>query len=577
MCQINLTSIQGQSTNGINATTVIITGTADVVCRSVKLEVTACGLTHNATEPVTNGNWQHTFQGDCICGGDVKFSAVCCDVNGNPIPGCNVISFQQVINCPPVDCCPTVQIIPTIEDCNADNERKVSFVVNINVAPNQSSCLPYVVQLNFGDGNSWPAWAITAVGNHSFPATHNYNANVAGSYHPFLFYALPGNLNTACPLASVKLDLDSCAANCCPQITSASVNVGNECNDNCERLVELTVAFAPPAGVCQSAALEWVIAGQNNFSTNGVAFSTSAASPQTQSFWLSHANSPYIATLHVVAPDGCATVTREIIVGECQTPAACPEITNFGYSIGKCVAVGDDCCKEVSFTFDINVHLGCGGGPKPRVRIIYGDGDADEVQFSAGGPHGVTFTHRYCQAGDYLVRLETLYPPGCPDQMLVASVPKCDPAECKTTDGNGGKFCPCCIGLLILVTSFYWLWTMGYYQGNLVIFSINLGPKGGFASAILFFLVSLLITFCYKLVKSCKKCWLCRFYKCLFWALIVSIVMIIVMAIIAYIYGYSLPGWFFALLNAIMALWAVYLLMQTEPCKTFYSTGKCKE
>ncbi len=72
---------------------------------------------------------------------------------------------------------------------------------------------------------------------------------------------------------------------------------------------------------------------------------------------------------------------------------------------------------------------------------------------------------------------------------------------------------------------------------------------------------------------------MCRFYRCMFWALIISIIMIIVMTVIAYYYGNmaAVPGWLPALINAIVALWAVYQMMQTEPCKTFYATGKCKQ
>lgn len=215
--------------------------------------------------------------------------------------------------------------------------------------------------------------------------------------------------------------------------------------------------------------------------------------------------------------------------------------------------------------------------PLPYVlQLNFGDGDVEEVSFGTAGPHGVTFTHRYCDEGDYLVTLETLYPTGCPDKILIANVPKCDPKECDPPPPPP-KFCPCCIGLLILVTSYFFLWTEGYYQGDLVILSVNLGSIGGYASFFLLLLVTLLINFCYKKLKACKKCWQCRFYRCLFYALIISIIMIIVMVIIAYYYGNmaAVPGWLPALVNAIIAALGVYLLMQTEPCKTFYATGKC--
>ena len=58
MCQVTLTSIQGQSSNGINATSILLTGTAASGCQKVKLVLTGCNYNeHVAFVPVTAGNW----------------------------------------------------------------------------------------------------------------------------------------------------------------------------------------------------------------------------------------------------------------------------------------------------------------------------------------------------------------------------------------------------------------------------------------------------------------------------------------------------------------------------------------
>jgi hypothetical protein len=66
MCQITLTSVQGQSANGVNVSTIILSGTAAAQCQTVKLEISGCGLnSHIALVPVTNGNWQYSLTADC--------------------------------------------------------------------------------------------------------------------------------------------------------------------------------------------------------------------------------------------------------------------------------------------------------------------------------------------------------------------------------------------------------------------------------------------------------------------------------------------------------------------------------
>lgn len=575
MCQITLNTIQGQSINGVNATSFTLSGTAASACQKVRLELSGCNYnSHIAVVPVTNGTWQYQLSGECLCDHNIKVEATCCDAAGNPVPGCAPVSFDKPIVCSPPNCCLNVQITPTVGDCNANNQRLVTFNVTVTAAPNQSACqFPYVVELKFGDGSSSGAQVIASVGSHSFSATHYYNANA--SYVAQLHYVLPGGL--ACPVAQVALNIESCSPNCCPRIIDVDVNIG-DCNASCERLVTLTTSFAPPVGSCPPAYLEWQITDKNNHSTSGNGFPTDDPSPHTEQFWLTSANSPYTARLLVHYPHGCDEIVRTISVPECQSGVPCPEINNFSHSVGGCVPEGERCCREVSFSFDAFALLGCGGGPKPKVRLNFGDGTYNDLEFGTSGPQRATFTNRYCEEGDYVVTLETLYPAGCPDRTLVVQVPKCEPSECETVEPPSSKFCPCCIGLLILVTSYFFLWTQGYYQGDLVIYTVALGSKFGYASFLFTLLLWLLITFCYKKVKACKECWLCRFYKCMFYALLVSIVMIIVMVVIAYYYGNmaAVPEWLPAILSAIVSAIGFYSLMKTEPCKTFYATGKCK-
>jgi hypothetical protein len=96
MCQVNLTSIQGQSTNGVNATTIVLSGTAASGCKTVRLEMTGCNLnSHIVVVPVTSGNWQYQLAGECLCNEIIKVDVLCCDAAGNPIPGCNPKTFNS--------------------------------------------------------------------------------------------------------------------------------------------------------------------------------------------------------------------------------------------------------------------------------------------------------------------------------------------------------------------------------------------------------------------------------------------------------------------------------------------------
>jgi hypothetical protein len=250
-------------------------------------------------------------------------------------------------------------------------------------------------------------------------------------------------------------------------------------------------------------------------------------------------------------PHGCgeAVPPLEIVVPECESEPPCPKVNNFTFLMGPCViGAGGACCRLITFTYDINIKMGCGSALKPKIKINFGDGSFDEHEFSTGGQFQESFTHIYCGGGTYTVTLETLYPAACFDQTLSVSVPDCAPADCGLTDDGGddnGRPCPCCILVLIVVLAYYLLWALGFYQGDLVVFSVILGSVFGFGASIFSFLILMLMIFCYKRVASCKKCWWCRFYKCMFLALIAAIIAITVIALIMLFAG-NMPGFWIA-------------------------------
>ena len=558
-CTITIDSAVG-TVIGATLGQIVLTGTASN-CSQVRV-IYYCddaASSEAANVPVLNGSWTATFTSTfvvstCQCSGTITVIASCSDGNETCIT-----SKTLQIECLPQDCCDLI-VWATVSTICQKGQHEVTLNALNNCPTNIGA------QWDFGDGQTGTPFSISP-GPPPRSEPHLYGQ---GTYTATLH--IPG-----CPDKTYTFVVPACA-DCCPKIDDVKVDFG-ECNDKCERFVKLITSFSPPAAGCSDAVLEWHITGQNNFSDNGSAFTTGASSPHTSVFWLNPDNSPYEATLVIISPSNCPEiVNKAFTVPPCKSEPDCPKISNFKYELGDCVKVGDECCKMVEFSYDANVNVGCGNTQKPIIRIYFGDGDFADTTFNNSGTYSETRTHNFCKPGTYNAELEIIYPQGCSKTPLQVNVPACDPKECEEIPPP--DLCPCCILLGIIVILYYLLWALGTYAGDLQILGVNLGPPLGWASLLFGLLIYLLIRFCYKRVTSCKKCWECRLFRCMFYTLIAAIILILILFVISLFTGVQIvmyPYWVQAVLAAAGAALIFWGLMQSDKCQVFYNTGKCKE
>lgn len=426
MCKASINSVIGIPSGP--TTTIVVNGTS-TGCKHIVLTLQCNGV--NLTSPVialSNPNWSFQFANtDCQCGEDILIEVCCTDEKGENIPGCECDAFRGDLPCEgQSECCLEFQENIQIDECDPQGKRLVTFNISFNIT--NANCLPYVLYLDFGDGNVSPPQVFNAVGSHVFTVSHLYDASVAAVYNAILNYSL----NTDCSSLTIPVNIDACPPNedCCPVVRN-QINVG-ECDVDCARLVTVTTSFTPPPAGCPAAFLQWeyYTGGGITPFVVGPGFQTLGTSPHVETHLFQAAQSPVTAILKTIYPTGCPDVVETIIIPECDSPPQCPVINNFSFDIKDCRTVGDSCCRKVEFTVDGFFDLGCGTQQTPQIEITFGDGSLPEVRnIIYGGNQQFIFDHEYCTPGNYTVTLNVLYPGGCPSQTLQLNLPPCDLGE----------------------------------------------------------------------------------------------------------------------------------------------------
>ena len=470
---------------------------------------------------------------------------------------CESSHIQETFTIPAceLNCCPSLALsLVGVKDCEA------TFNLDIQIPSNCSP--PVTFEVDFGDGNTFQGTATTS-GIQIIQ--HTYNNASSQNFTVSVSLIWPQD----CESSHIQetFTIPACELNCCPDV-SAEVTV-KDCNDDCKREVEIITNFAPPTANCPYASMQWeYYDGNNNFIQYGQSFNNLMTSPHIDTVFLSSSQSPVSAILKTANPPlDCPDIVKTFDIPDC---GGCPSITSFTHSIKGCVERAGKCCRKVEFEIKGTF---CGN---PRIRIEYGDGNYDEQIVQNSGQQTIIFDNEYCSGGNYNVKLKVITPSGCPDQNLAIKVPACDPKECDSIvdPEPPSPFCPCCILLLLLILSYFIGWALGWYQGSFTILGVEIGTFG-IASVLYGFLTWLIINFCYRRNKDCRKCWECRVYKCAFYSLVIAAIIILILFIISLVTPLVVPLWWQSMSSAIAAALIFLALMNSQRCKNFFDTGDC--
>ena len=565
MCTVTINSVIGTPISISPPLTKVTVSGISNVCEFVKITVRCGGSVQHQIVNSQTGNWQFDFNVKCPCGENIIVLAECVDQNGSPQPNCQSDTYSGTIQCEGDECCLNFVDNIQIGEC-VGGSTPVTFNISFNIT--NSTCLPYVLYIDWGDGtgNSTPQ-VFNSVGPHTFTDTHTYNSPSPVSYTAVLNYTL----NTGCSSKNIPVNLQGCGnEDCCPDV-SAGVNVKN-CNNDCKREVEVITTFTPPTPDCPYASMQWEYYDSNSiFIQYGQSFNNLMTSPHTDTVFLSSTQSPVTAILKIANPPlDCPDIVKTITIPDC---GGCPNISSFTHSVKDCVKRAEKCCRKIEFEIKGTF---CGN---PKIRIEYGDGNYDEQIVQNNGSQTIIFDNEYCSDGNFNVVLKTLNPSGCQDEILNINVPKCEPKDCGTVDPDPDPvkpkpFCPCCILLLLLILSYFIGWALGWYQGGFNILGVQIGYFG-IASLLYGLLTWLIINFCYKRHKDCKKCWECRVFKCAFYSLVIAAIIILILFIISLFTPLVVPLWWQSMTSAIGAALIFLALMSSQRCKNFFDTGDC--
>jgi hypothetical protein len=574
MCQIIFTSATVLASTGTDATSVQVKGTV-AACDLVKITFYQNNIPQNVIMQVdhsTNpGTWTVNLNGVFKCGDTFKVDAICCNSNGTPQSGCTTYTFPVTPQCPPpARCCIQADITFVPGNCDANNERQVTFTVNYNA--NYPSCLPYVLQLDFGDGN-FASQYINSSGTGTWTVTHNYNAPSDSTYN----VVLTDLAHSDCPGITTSVNIKSCVDNtpCCPVLGVPVVSFGN-CDNNCNREIIITTPITIGSRAnCLPVVVEWDFGG--GVTSSAQSFPNAGINSYVINQYFNPANVPITATLNIINPLNCPSKTIQIQnIPACNSQMPpCPDILELTADTGDCDSSGR---RKVIITAKVKTY----GSPcsyPAEFTINYGNGDFNSESIQGSGIQTMQWTYYYTPSGTpYTIQLLITTPPGCSSKAITLTVPNCD-IVIDPTDTTKPTLCPCCIILMILVMSYFILWAFGLYQGDFTITLpsgiVNLGSGLGWTSLLYLLLTWLIIQFCFKRVESCKKCWDCRFWKCLFFAALISAIIILILFIISLFSGLEVPEWIPSILSAVGVLILASAFMSSDRCKQFFDTGVC--
>lgn len=370
---------------------------------------------------------------------------------------------------------------------------------------------------------------------------------------------------------------------------TGSITIRVTCSDHmesCSALTTLQIDCPPPAAECpQFTAINWLIGDCQADGSSPVTFTCGLFATGTYTAEL-QANG---STIAIVSGPGATTLTGSgnftgsvTFVVVITNPTGCTSLPPITVTLPTCPK-----CPDVTLGFTYSMDCDANGNrsvtvtasvvaTSPTTAELLNPAGAVVDSVSGTGTLNMTDTATYPAGSTQLYTVQIISQGNCGIDQLSIQLPAC--AQTSGGNGDGTPFCPCCIALILVVIAYYLTWAFGFYTGDLVVpvIQVNLGSALGWASVVFALLVWLVVK-CYMTVESCKKCWECRFFRCMIVALISSIILILLLLVVSLIIGGAplVPQWLPAVIAAALALAVFGVLVSSKRCKKFFATGNC--
>lgn len=448
-CQLTVHSFSGvgSPSSGTFSSVHVVAGLTE--CNSATVELYSIG----ATTPLASATVSDVQDGiDVTLGSQGRFK---CDnryrirVRCND-PGSSCDQFEDLLlpcTPPPPSCCVDMEIVAsTPSRCAPNGTRTVNFVVSGTIT--EATCLPYVIQVDHGDGSLSAAQLISSTGPFSLTLSHDYAAN--GPTQSYTVDVVDITHPACPPIGSTTTRIQPCTPDCCPVITEVTITPG-KCNGDCRREITLSTAFDGYAAPCSPAFMQWEIHdAAGNLVWNGSAFVSSTAGTAQDTFLVEPEDGPFTAHLTVAHPDGCEQREESFDVKPCNSKPRCPEIHELRVEDRGCQLHRGKCKRKMLIRFEVTIYPGCGDeAGETTFELDYGDGSTESIPVQFTGEGTIGQEHFYESSGEVTITLGVSEPSPCPARRtLTAKIPKCDPKDCEEIDPPKCSKCTSMVGYL---------------------------------------------------------------------------------------------------------------------------------
>nr|WP_137676492.1 PKD domain-containing protein [Parerythrobacter lutipelagi] len=359
------------------------------------------------------------------CDENIRVEVVCTDT-----PDCKESKQTGVLCNPPLCCLPLNISYQDLGCVGASTFRQIEISVSGTIM--DPDCLPYALQLAFGDGQLGNTQFISSGSTINFSEVHSYDTSSTTSFT--LEVRFPSHPD--CPPQTHLLSFDNCATDCCPVITNSTVVI-SDCKPGCQRTATLTAHYLTFQSPCVPATIQWVLFDNSgtNVIDHGLSKSTGNPGPLVwETDPLDPAGSPYIARLVTDFPDGCDDHEITFDIPACSEDPQCPQNLSVTATEGGCERQSPgNPLSPVGRRVDIEISgdffTGCGAGNGPtKLRVEYGDGQVETKTLPVvGGSLTFGFDHLYLGSGPHTITVSVIDPSPCAETATVTiNVTKCD-------------------------------------------------------------------------------------------------------------------------------------------------------
>ncbi len=345
-------------------------------------------------------------------------------------PQCHAAE-QTAVLCSAPTCCIPLSISHMDRGCvGTTTFRSIEFTITGTVT--DPACLPYVLQIEFGDGQPGQSHPITATGPFTIVETHDYDTSPSTSFLAQVKHVL----HPDCPKQDIRLSFDNCMMDCCPAITNTSVVV-NDCEPDCFRTVTLKTEYLQYQSPCSAATLGWEIFDKDGvFVDDSGPISTGVVGPHHyDSIPLDPDGSPYKAILKTTFPLDCLDHEINFDVPICSQAPKCPEDLKLTHEDLGCEQdASGQCRRKIRHTVSGKVFSGCGPSSTDTEFVADLDQNKSWSFAESGSSNGSTFTKStteyYSGSGPINTSVSVSNPAGC----IAIATNTVSFSECKASD-----------------------------------------------------------------------------------------------------------------------------------------------